>query len=318
MRKKYSKSEVSDLFTKLNSCIKEREASQKRFQNILSYHSGAINKGMNDLIDEVDYLQAQLAQMKNERDDLLLAVQKYCGEIRDLKPKKPHDPIVTGTKKNQLNAVIDCQDADIMQVEITKIESHYAEHILQERIGMTNMTEPRENTHMDTHDFNCQDSDINQKESPAKKVNNEKSLVQVSSTIENVTFNKENKVEEYICPHCHSLFSEAEHLNAHIQNTHSKLEVSPTGDVDIRAKDGNSGTEAAVNQELEPAKRKKLPKVRNHICVKSQRIDPALLQTLQQQEPGNHQPLRPRVPRRHGGHRPSHLGRQRPQSVHQE
>ena len=273
---KYSKSVVSDLFTKLNSCIKERETSQKWFHNLLSSYSGNINKGMNDLIDEVSYLQTQLKQMTRERDDLLVDVEKFCGEIEDLKAKMPHDPLMTRGEKSEHNEDADCEDTNVLQEKLTKAEEHHERNIAQEGFGMTNMKEPMKNTHKDV-ELNCPDSaDSNQKELPDTEELYEGSAVQEGINMGIVNYNNENEVEGYICPHCDFLFSTAEHLKAHMQNTHSELEVcevSPTEDEDIGAKDHNSKTEKSVNQEFKVSESKtskgeQLPKVKNHICIK--------------------------------------------------
>ena len=95
---KYSKREVSEMFTKLDSCIRERETSQKWFHNLLSTYSTTINKGMTELIDEVESLQAQLTGLKKEKDDLLVDFGKCCYELEEMKARASEDPLMKESK----------------------------------------------------------------------------------------------------------------------------------------------------------------------------------------------------------------------------
>ena len=225
---KYSKTEVGDLFTKLNSCIKERESSQKWFHNLLSSYSGAIKKGMNELIDEVDHLKDQLSEMKRERDDLLFDVGKFCVEIEELKAKIPH---MTEGNESQQNGDADWEGTDLQDVKFTMAEEHFEEGIAQEKVAMTNTNEPEENPEKDALDLNRQDSDNPKEEPPDTEELHRKRI-----TLGNVTQNNENLVESH------------------------------TKDEDIGVQDLSSRTTEADNQEMKASESKQQPKLKCVKC----------------------------------------------------
>ena len=64
---------IKDLFLNLGSWRKEREENQRRLDDLLSDY---INKGMNDLIEEVSDLQFKLSVMTKQRNDLKICVKE--------------------------------------------------------------------------------------------------------------------------------------------------------------------------------------------------------------------------------------------------
>ena len=81
-RKETCQSEVRHLLEKLSSW---REESNRQFSNIIDSHTQNINKGVNDLAEEVCDLRTKLAIITKERNDLLENVGKLSGENRQLK-----------------------------------------------------------------------------------------------------------------------------------------------------------------------------------------------------------------------------------------
>ena len=74
---KASHREIKNAFKKLGSW---REKSQKE----LSFISKSINNGINDLIEEVRDMEAELVATKKEKNDLIQTVSNLSSEIRKL------------------------------------------------------------------------------------------------------------------------------------------------------------------------------------------------------------------------------------------
>ena len=77
--------EVRASFKKLKSW---KEESEREF----SFISLSIEKGINDLIEEVSALQTQLSVTTKERNDLIETVSILSGEIKTLSTKLPKAP----------------------------------------------------------------------------------------------------------------------------------------------------------------------------------------------------------------------------------
>ena len=74
--------EVRALFRKLRSWQKE---SQGEFAKIMNSQSQNINKGINDLVEEVSDLRTQLSTMTKERGDLLGIIDNLTDENNQLR-----------------------------------------------------------------------------------------------------------------------------------------------------------------------------------------------------------------------------------------
>ena len=70
------KTEVEELFQKLESW---RDQTQRQFAGILNYHSN-ISKTINNLVDDICDLHAKLSVTKNERDALIEIVNNFSGK----------------------------------------------------------------------------------------------------------------------------------------------------------------------------------------------------------------------------------------------
>ena len=76
--------DANDLFEKLSSWSEE---SHGQITKIITSHNSSIRKGIRDLAEEVDGLQAELSIIKKERTVLLETVDNLNGEIRQLNAK---------------------------------------------------------------------------------------------------------------------------------------------------------------------------------------------------------------------------------------
>ena len=86
-------SEVTTLFEKLNLW---REESQKEFSNIINYHSDSMNKGINDLIE-------QLAAVTKERNELIKKVDLLNCEVRKQNVNSKFIPLLLDFGRNATN-----------------------------------------------------------------------------------------------------------------------------------------------------------------------------------------------------------------------
>ena len=90
---KGSKSHKRELLKKLSSWKVEREEeSQRQLANLISSCSGNVNKGIVDLVEEVCDMQGKLSAVTEERDQLLLTVDKLKNENGSLKTKVGVEP----------------------------------------------------------------------------------------------------------------------------------------------------------------------------------------------------------------------------------
>ena len=65
---KIIQSEVNNLFKKFRYL---RDEIQKQFSSVINSHSESINKGINELVEEVDQLKAHVSVITNEVNVLL-------------------------------------------------------------------------------------------------------------------------------------------------------------------------------------------------------------------------------------------------------
>ena len=72
-------SEVGHFFEKLSIW---REESHRDFSNIIQFHSTTINKGISDLVQEVNNLKDDLSMITRERNDLLETVHNLSNGLR--------------------------------------------------------------------------------------------------------------------------------------------------------------------------------------------------------------------------------------------
>ena len=106
--KDWQLNKAADLLEKLGSW---REDSSRQFASIINSNCNFINRGINELVEEMCGLKAQLAGMKNERNGLLQTIDKLTDENRQLKSKL--QPLTEPGK-----------DVDGTDVEIPDVNQH--------------------------------------------------------------------------------------------------------------------------------------------------------------------------------------------------
>ena len=79
--KKDGQSQVRHLIEKLTSW---RDESHIQMSNIISSHSGSIDKGFDDVVEEFSELQAQVSILRKERYVLLETIHNMNGEMRQM------------------------------------------------------------------------------------------------------------------------------------------------------------------------------------------------------------------------------------------
>ena len=59
-----------------------REESQRELSKIIQFNGGSVNKGIHELVEEVNELKAELSIIKKERNGLLETVNNLSNDIR--------------------------------------------------------------------------------------------------------------------------------------------------------------------------------------------------------------------------------------------
>ena len=113
--------ETRDLFKKLMSW---REESNQQLYKIINSHSRNIDNGIQDLVEEVGGLKAELSDMREEKTVLLQTVDDLHNEIRQLNVKLQALP----EPGHYLN--MDIQEEDMSDIKIQQISSGYDDHEL--------------------------------------------------------------------------------------------------------------------------------------------------------------------------------------------
>ena len=73
------KEDMQEMTQQLHSWREEQSESQRRLDDILSSYTCSINKALEELLEEVGHLQSKLSAMTEERNGLLVAVNKLSG-----------------------------------------------------------------------------------------------------------------------------------------------------------------------------------------------------------------------------------------------
>ena len=91
-KRRFQQEDIQDMTQKLSSWREEQSESQNRLDIILSSYSSSIDKAMADLLEEVGDLEAKLSAMTEERNGLLVAVNKLSGHQMAKLRIEPGDP----------------------------------------------------------------------------------------------------------------------------------------------------------------------------------------------------------------------------------
>ena len=115
-----SQQQVRDFFKKL---MLWRDESQKQFFTIVNSHSDSINEAINNLVEEVSDLQAQLSVTRKERNDLFEMMKKTRGKIQY---PRENLPITQKQQEPHNEDILDlsCSEVGHPETEETGIGKH--------------------------------------------------------------------------------------------------------------------------------------------------------------------------------------------------
>ena len=117
-----------------------REESQKEF----SYISNSIDRGINELIEEVCGLRVQLAVTTKERNDMIHTVGTLSGEIRKLSVKLLEtQPLTNIVDSNDQSSVEETMEGKVtntneQDIETAKIDEYQDDALLENAISPKN------------------------------------------------------------------------------------------------------------------------------------------------------------------------------------
>ena len=247
-----SQDDVRDLFKDLRSWKEEREESQRKLDILIESYSGSIQKGMNDLAEEVGDLQARLSVLTRERNGLLETVGVLRSEIDQLRAKVPIVQPLKEIEENQINEYNDTRGDEI--AERRKLENR----------GET-VSIPEENKYsLNDHEFNQMDHFDGERQKRKFEIgqdpkqnfgwNDRKEASFYSDTYRSMHFEpklSENKsldqCEKHVCTECSFASSTSHNLKLHIKNDHSRLRTaSPAANEEPIVQSDVSGSDASV------------------------------------------------------------------------
>ena len=203
----YNKDPHKDARNSLKRLQSWREESQREFSNI----SICINKGINDLIEEICALQDELSVTRKERNDLIQTVSNLSGEIRKLNTKLN----ITKPVENDLHNI----EEESLEMEVTDTDQE------QDVDKSVRSSEDEDNEENIDNDW-----DIEQVALDKEIINSKNELVETGTKLnENVNslslpagskHSYDNNSENHICPECRFAFSTNENLKIHLRNLH--------------------------------------------------------------------------------------------------
>ena len=201
-------SEVGHFFEKLSIW---REESHRDFSNIIQFHSTTINKGISDLVQEVNNLKDDLSMITRERNDLLETV---------------HNPS-NGLRQRNIESQIrqPSPEPEVIEANDTEgIGPRFEKNSETSKSG-TEKGIQDDSTFNESADFDL-DEKIN------VEVTNdeisEKNLAEEQTTESNISQQFESKTssnDDYVCLECKFPFSTSENLKIHLKNLHPKLGI---------------------------------------------------------------------------------------------
>ena len=231
-----SQSEIGHFLQKLS---KWRDESNKEFSNILTFHSSSINKGINDLVEEVSDLKVELSLIKKERNDLLETVHNLSNDIRKGSAELPIQQPMPETEEmysNDIPEAISCiPDVEVdnkQNIEVSNINSETNdpdETTFNESGNLDEVEYARDEevTNKKVSDENCEQEETlggigksNSKAMPRDLITT-KSFPYESKNSENIV-----QDDDHVCPECNFAFSTRENLGIHLQNLHPGLKIT--------------------------------------------------------------------------------------------
>ena len=202
-----SQSDVSDLFSKLDSWMEE---SRRQFCTIINSHNRSITMGVDNLVEEVGRLKNELSAVKNEKNVLIETVNCLNGEIRRYSARA-HE-----TKKSH----------DTQTIDGSKIESPVKteEDIFEPEIHKELYSEELNNDGDIAEMLVNQEKNLNNYRSNLNDSSNTESQVTQEGTVNDS--GDSTVSDESVCPECNFVFSTGDNMRIHIDNVHSKVEQS--------------------------------------------------------------------------------------------
>ena len=195
--------EVKDLFDEFYSL---REETHKQFSSIINGRSESINKGINELVQEVSELQAQVSLIAHERNVLLETVSNLNSEIRKLSAPLKH--VLPEDEEIEIDNQV-TQDVGDSEALTNVIEQH-----MMEKSAITS-------------EF-CDDEesgDFGNIEEQTADHGNKCSSNDQCQSITNESIENMSTPEDSVCNECNFAFSTGENLKIHLKNYHSDLKT---------------------------------------------------------------------------------------------
>lgn len=233
---------MRDVFEKL---ISFSEESHRQFSDIIECYGSNLSKGIDELIEEVSDLRAELSLVRQEKTVLIETVGNLNGEIRQLSGK--------------LQSVNHSSDADHLSVN-----EGYDGAAADESYDMR---EVQDLTHDIAHDMDvfAVEQEQSYKAVEDKDLKDSISISQFHTQLsDKPDINEEGKCdsaysEHLVCPECKLELSTKENQRIHIQNFHSK-----SNETNAYPGQDNRGEKSAVS--IDRNFKIEEPKFECHLC----------------------------------------------------
>ena len=230
-------SEVKYLLEKLSSW---KEEINEQLSNIIDSHASNINKGINDMAEEVCDLRSKHSVITKERDDLLKKVAKLSSENTQLRAAiniiqplpDPQESILCGVR-NQNNRErrprVTCETRDQEQ-HLSNSEISYSIDELKDKNPLDNQRILFSSTY--TEYTNADDIEIKHESLDEGEIDGDDETDHgqeeyVSGSKNNLTSLEVTlPFQDHICPDCSLVLSTKENLRLHFINSHPKLELT--------------------------------------------------------------------------------------------
>ena len=226
--KRYCQSEVKYLLQQLRSW---REESNRQFSNIIDSQTSNINKGINDLADEVGDLKTKLAVITQERNNLVRNVKKLSGENRNLKATihivQPTPDLEENEKQgnqggdcpedvNHSNKELtvdspgNCRENGDHEQDFPNVEGADPTVVQQNKNPLNDQNKLNDTILNDYHEIEIKDEAFDEEVTNEDDVGPKGSLIPMPG-------------DDHNCPECGFMFSTEGNLRIHFNNVHSNF-----------------------------------------------------------------------------------------------
>ena len=259
--------EVRNFFNNLSSW---REVSQRHFSNIIESHSNTISEAINDLVEEVSDLKAQLSVITKERNDLVKTVDSVNIEKKQLREKLL---LIQGLAESGEN---DAREEERIPVDIidggeqgqdnSRISNENEEQVDTEDFGQT--VEQDDNNLLNEQIYKCKQCSYtsvyeiqlkkHKKEVHEKKSNHERyAASQMSHLKSHIEAVHKMGDKKFKCEQCHFESSWKHALNKHIKAVHENLRNHVCGECGYA-----TSRKDTLKQHIEGVHEK----IKSHVC----------------------------------------------------